>query len=364
MSKDIQKRGLGNPFSEDHETKPYNLNKKNFYELMRCSSTDRKLVFLDGGNQKIFGTNEYSVQLNRIYFNIFIGNKRVSHKSDIPPKIEFLSLTMHKLVDDKSYYETVISPFKEEFRKYLPEQEDLKFEASEREIMIGSRPDIERVASMSRRFAEWSLSKHIIDLEMDSNDVFIRDGSLQTSLHKERKYAENSLMVAKNKNVIFAGLSKTSAISSDTGLSMISSIKRFADDCNIGYDTWCYGPIFITQKEFYKVVVMAIKLNKGADRIYRFELHENDISNNDIGLNDKILETASLLIENSNDIRFVGYPYGLYDADRWARVKNDEITAYEVRLKSELSKNGVWNMIDPLLKASDTHDRLDKLNQR
>jgi len=325
-------------------------------------STDRKLVFLDGGNQKIFGTNEYSVQLNRIYFNIFMGNKRVSPKSNIPQRIEFLSLTMHKIVDGRSYYETIFSPFKEEFRKYLPEQEDLKFEASEREITVGGRPDIERVASMSRRFAEWSISKYIIDLEMNNNDVFVRDGALQTSLHKERKYAEDSLIIAKSKNIVFAGLSKTSAIASDTGLSMISSIHRFAYESDIQYDMWCYGPIYRTQEEFYNVVVMALKLNKGADRIYRFELQEEDISKGDDGLNDKILETASLLIKNSNDIRFVGYPYGLYDADRWARVRNEEITAYEIRLKSELSKNGVWSSVDPLLKATDTHDKLDKLN--
>lgn len=365
MSSDINKRPLGNPFSTDPNNKTYPLTKNKFYELKPYES-DRKMVFVDGGNQKIFGTAEYSIQLNRVYFNIFNGKKRVFSKSDIPQRIDFLSLTLQKFNEKKEevYYETAISPIKDKFEEYLPKEKDLSFKATEQEIMVGSKADIERVASMARRFTEWSISKYIIDSEMDTNDMIVRDGSLQTALENESKYTKAALNKSKEKGVIFAGLSKTSSLPSSTGLSLISSVQRFADECGIQFKTWCYGPLFRTYKESHKAVVMAIKLNKNADRIFRFEIYEEEKMENEELLSNEILKIVSSLIPNSNDIRFAGYPYGLYDADRWARVKNEEILAYETLLKSEISKNGAWSKIVPLLKSNDSHSRLDLLNHR
>jgi len=63
--------------------------------------------------------------------------------------------------------------------------------------------------------------------------------------------------------------------------------------------------------------------------------------------------------DNSKDIRLPGYPYGLIDADLWARVKNDELDGYKTRLYSELSRRGVWPQVNPLMKIVNSHEKLD-----
>lgn len=360
LREDIEARGLGDPTSKNPDDTTYCFVKNNFYSL-NPPEVQRKMAFIDGGNQRIFRTAEYSIQINRVYFNMFNENGRVFPRSEIPTRIEFFSLTSKKTEKGHRFYETFIFPINNEFRKYLPKNEDLCFDARNREIMVGNTADIERVASMARRFSEWELSKHIINLELDEGDVIVRDGSLQTSLPKERIYTQNAMEEAKKKKVIFSGLSKTSALSTSTGLSMISSVQRFADECKINMNTWCYGPIVQAKSETHRAVVMAVKLNKCADRPFRFEIFEDENLFNEGKLTDEMLDVVSALITNSNDFSFPGYPYGLYDADRWARVKNEEIEVYENELKSELLNQGVWKIFKILMKAVDAHDKLDEL---
>jgi hypothetical protein len=359
LREDIEERGLGDPISNNPNDMAYPLNKSNFNGL-KPPKLHRKMAFIDGGNQRILGTAEYSIQVNRVYFNIFNEKSRVFPRSEIPTRIEFFSLTTKKTKNGNRFYETSVFPVNKEFRKYLPENEDLKFDAMNREIMVGNTADIERVASMARRFSEWEFSRHIINLELDENDVIVRDGSLQTSLPKERIYTQNAMKKAKEKKVIFSGLSKTSALSTSTGLSVISSVQRFADECKIDLNTWCYGPIIQAKSETHRAVVMVVKLNKCADRPFRFEIFDENLFNEG-KLTDEMLDVVSALVTNSNDFSFPCYPYGLYDADRLARVKNEEIEVYETELKSELSNQGIWKTFNTLMKAVDAHDKLDEL---
>jgi hypothetical protein len=359
LREDIEERGLGDPISNNPYDMAYPLNKSNFNGL-KPPKLQRKMAFIDGGNQRILGTAEYSIQVNRVYFNIFNEKSRVFPRSEIPTRIEFFSLTTKKTKNGNRFYETSVFPVNKEFRKYLPKNEDLKFDATNREIMVGNTADIERVASMARRFSEWEFSKHIINLELDENDVIVRDGSLQTSLPKERIYTQNAMETAKKKKVIFSGLSKTSALSTSTGLSVISSVQRFADECKIDLNTWCYGPIIQAKSETHRAVVMVVKLNKCADRPFRFEIFDENLFNEG-KLTDGMLDVVSALVTNSNDFSFPGYPYGLYDADRLARVKNEEIEVYETELKSELSNQGIWKTFNTLMKAVDAHNKLDEL---
>ncbi|PKL73725.1 MAG: hypothetical protein CVV29_02030 [Methanobacteriales archaeon HGW-Methanobacteriales-2] len=360
LREDIKERELGDPISNNSNDIAYPLDKSNFHGL-KPPKVQRKMAFIDGGNQRILGTAEYSIQVNRVYFNMFDENNRVFPRSDMPTRIEFFSLTSKKTKGSKLFYETFLVPVKDQFRKYLPREEDLTFDAKNREIMVGNNADIERVASMARRFSEWEFSRHIINLELDENDLIVRDGSLQTSLPNESAYTDKAMRMAKKKKVIFSGLSKTSALPTSTGLSVISSIQRFAAESQIGLDTWCYGPVFRAKSETHKAVVMAVKLNKCADRPFRFEISEDKSYDTNEGLSNETLDIVSSLISNSNDFCFPGYPYGLYDADRWARVKNEETEIYETELKSELSKQGIWKIFKTLMKAVDAHDKLDEV---
>ena len=96
LSLDLSERELGNPYFIDSNYQSCPLNKKNFHQI-NSSKTERKIAFVDGGNQELLPSPVYSVQLNRIYFNIFKNNKRFQIQSKIPQRIEFLSYTSSNL---------------------------------------------------------------------------------------------------------------------------------------------------------------------------------------------------------------------------------------------------------------------------
>ena len=59
------------------------------------------------------------------------------------------------------------------------------------------------------------------------------------------------------------------------------------------------------------VPIYVVKLNENSKKCFRVEGQIND-------------EVLSLLVENSKDPTFIGYPYGLIEADKFARVSNEE----------------------------------------
>ena len=73
--------------------------------------------------------------------------------------------------------------------------------------------------------------------------------------------------------------------------------------------------------------------------------------------NEKIPELAAELSENSKEITFPGYPYGLIMADRFARVSNNEadITRAKIRATADAGMKKLLKQE----KALDAHGILD-----
>ena len=333
------------------------LNREYFHEI-NSSKTDRKIAFVDGGNQELLPSPVYSVQLNRVYFSIFKNNKRFPIQSEIPQRMEFLSYTSSKLKDRDINFETKIRPVKEKFSDFLPDERDLQATAREEKVEAGTQVGMDRMASMARRFAEWKITERIIDSELESGDIIIRDGSLQTGHQHEYKYVEDVFRKAMEKDVIITGLSKTCRLTTDTQVSLIDSIQRLAEESKIKYDKWCYYPVAWSKEDNreHKAVIMVVKLNKHAHTAFRFEIFKEQAEN----MSDKeIFELIACIADNSRDIKVPGYPYGLIDADLWARVKNEEMEGYKTRLYSELSRMGIWTQVNPLIKIVNTHEKLD-----
>src|SRR5947208_1964886 len=69
----------------------YPFAKENFHPIEE-NLNSRRIAFVDGGNQELIAAPNFSVQLNRIYFNIFEGTKRID-QDDLPQMLEFLSAT-------------------------------------------------------------------------------------------------------------------------------------------------------------------------------------------------------------------------------------------------------------------------------
>ena len=159
----------GNPYFNEESYEVFQLEKDRFCNINN-KKINRKIFFVDGGNQELFGTSNFSIQLNRVYFNIFDGTKRIV-QSKIPDTIEFFSLTVSNFKNDNIYYDTLLFPIKDEWEGYLPSESHLSFNSTDRTIGLGDmRADIQRVGSIARRFTEWSYAYNIMESMMDEND--------------------------------------------------------------------------------------------------------------------------------------------------------------------------------------------------
>jgi hypothetical protein len=155
--------------------------------------------------------------------------------------------------------------------------------------------------------------------------------------------------------VHFVGLSKTCELYTTTALSLTGAIRKLATDNGVS-GMWYY-PVASISSPDHKAIVLMVKLHPNAGRIFRFEIFSENPD-----LDDEIPEKAlAYLSDNCSDLSFPGYPYGLIDADVFARVREDEVERYQLLLLSEISKQGKWEKFSRHIQASDAHDILNML---
>jgi len=352
----VSEEDIGEPFLSSNYYQAYPFDTQ-YFKPITIIDTEQKFAFIDGGNCELIGSPNFSIQLNRIYFNIFQGKIRIC-AATIPEKIEFFSATFAKFRKNQIYFDTSIFPMSEEISEFLPKPSDLSFSSADRRLMIGtSRADISRVASIGRRFAEWGYSKHIIESELEEGDVLVMDGTLKTAFKNESKYAKEAYKVAIDKGVTYSGLSKTSRLYTTTGLSLLGALRKLASDCRT-VSTWYYYPIAESLSPDHEAAIFIVKLNYQSPRIFRYEINATQVKS--LSASD-INEIMSQLSVNASDVSFPGYPYGLIDADYNARVKHEEVETYRIMLLSEISKLGSWPKFSRHVQSQDAHGILNFL---
>lgn len=348
----INEDDIGIPHFHDPSVRAFPLNKEGF-KLIRNEKSDRKLVFIDGGNQEIIGAPNFSIQLNRLYVSVWRGRERVTVGL---PKIEFFSATFSTFKNKEIFYETIIIPSSPEFEKFMPDGNDVSFNSFDRSIMDGNqRADIERVASIARRFAEWRFASIVVE-SLNEKDVVVMDGTLQSNFVHEGKYLRELAARAKERGVVLCGLSKTSALFTTTALSLLGAVNKLSEDCQIKGE-WYY-PIAESNSEDHYVIIFAVKLNAISEKVYRMEIPQDLFNNLD---ERQINEIFTGLIENASDVTFPGYPYGLVDADMFARVSFDEVEYYRGIIVSYISGLGKLSKFARHIHASDAHSILNSL---
>jgi len=347
---------LGEPFLSSHNYRTHSFNVEYFKPISFVKS-ERKLAFVDGGNQELLSAPNFSVQLNRVYFNIFEGRRRIQN-SGMPQAIEFFSATFAVFKKNQIYFDTSIFPVEERFRPLMPTDSDLSFSSADRRLMVGSsRADISRVASIARRFAEWRFSRHVVENELHRGDVLVMDGTLRTAFVNEANYAREAYRAAKKVSAIYSGLSKTSRLFTTTGLSLLGAVRKLAQDSKVG-PLWYYFPIADSLSPEHEAAFFIVKLHEQTQRVFRYEIYGEQAKSLTL---EEINQVLSQLYINSCDASFPGYPYGLIDADANARVRYDELETYRVMLLSEVSKLGSWPKFSRHIQSEDAHSILNML---
>ena len=356
LERNIMDVPSGQPAFADPRYSSFALNADYFYPLPKLRS-ERKIAFVDGGSAEIVGAPNFAVGLTRLYFCIFKGDKRIEAVK-IPQRIDFYTVCYAVPRGNQITYKTELVPVKEEWRKYLPDVADLELDSLDRTIMLGlQRAPIGRVLEIARVFAEWRFSSFIVREELEEGDVVVRDGTLQTTVTNEGKYADEAYGAALQKKVYFAGLSKTSTLFTETGQPLFSAIHVLSESSRMKDDAWYYYPIATITQPDHKAEMLAVKLHKQSEYVFRFEILKDQVNKNNFG---EVELIVSALATNSKDVCFPGYPYGLIDADRFARVSMTEKTVNEFQFRAAVSRD-VWKKISRFVKSSDAHEVLNKL---
>lgn len=289
--KSLETRELGDKIIFKDKTEKIN---KNNFKQINIINSNHKIAFIDGGNAEIIGASNFSLQLIRIYYTIYSNNKRILNK-----RKEYYILVKMVEKDDGLKY-------KIEFLNYKDQELHLNvfFNPFDKNLMEGNnRITPQRIAQHYRKLLELDIISSIIPL-LNKGDLIVRDGDLAFEEEEECKIFEKIKKEVLLKEITLTGLSKTTTIITNTGQSIINTLMKLTELTEWNYEALNYNAI----KIFFA------KLNKKSRHAFRIDILEQQDADTAI----------SLLKQNSTDITFPGYPYGLIEADNFARVSLKE----------------------------------------
>jgi hypothetical protein len=330
LGEKIKAKGSFVQFS-DSNYKPVEFSKENFRQIGDSGSSSR-IAFIDGGNNAVLDAANFSLQLLRVYYSVYLSNKK-----EKTGKSEFFVLSSASNLGDDLVFDVDVFGSQEKFNTISAFDETLakgKHRVSASEVVLACR-----------KIAELRTAVKLVD-ELDSGDVIVLDRDLEASLTGEKEILDELYEKAESKNVIICGISKTTRLFTDAGDSASAVVSSIAPE-----GEWSYCNIAEINNEKHKADVCFVKLHAKSRYIFRFEIYKNQ--------KEKLDSVLSLLKQNAKDPVFLGYPYGLIEADKNARVSNNEAEYYRVMLMSKAGKDS--SKIMDYIKSVDAHSILDNI---
>ena len=123
-------------------------------------------------------------------------------------------------------------------------------------------------------------------------------------------------------------------------------------------NAWYYNPIVDITHPDHRAEMYAVKLHPNSEYVFRLEILKDQAKMMDKKKQEKCICS---LAECSKDASFPGYPYGLIDADRFARVSGIEVCGHNLQFLSFAGSSGVLKRLKKCLKTSDAHELLNKI---
>lgn len=324
---------------------------ENYFEIPKNASP-KKIAFVDGGDGPLDESPNYLITINRVYFSIFQGIKRVKPK--MQPRVQFFSCVTSDVStingEKKITYNTMLFTHSSEDKAFLPLESDLTSTTESTTVLQGHRMN-----SFARRFAEWQLAIRVVENELEKGDVLVMDGSLQTSFKNESKYANRLYELAMNKGVIICGLAKTSRLITESGDPLLARVSEISNQ--VDFKKW-YIKIAEEVSADDKGFMLVAKFHPNSNFVYRFEILREQYH---LMSREEVEAVLSSVAENSGDISMLGYPYGAIDADRFAQVRITELGMYRGLMLAERLKNPEWKRLEKYSESVSAHDVLNEV---
>ena len=259
-----------------------------------------KISFVDGGNAELLSAANFSLQFIRVYSCTYDNNKRIGSS-----KKEFYSLITAKDVQGKIFYE---------IENFDTDMNVKEINSLDPKLTNNHRLEPAKVGELVRKLAEL---KHMTEL----NGIIVRDGDLEAQTEPEEQYLRQL------KGTII-GLSKTVSLLTDSGNSAVTVLNAISPE-----GSWYY--------ECAQGIGFA-KFHPSSKHVFRIDSF-GDVHN-----------ALGILESNATDPVFLGYPYGLIEADKFARVSNHEAQQLKLVL---MTKGGEKFRL--YLSSKDAHDILN-----
>lgn len=289
-------------------------------------SSSKTIAFVDGGQAEIINGGNFCLSFIRVAAQLFQGRE----KKGLVKK-EFYLFTKAVWKNNDLFYENSIFPLRE---SKMIDENDLTISSYDSSLKIGNeRAPITRVAAMARRFSELALARQLIARQLTETtaDFVILDGTLEPTFTGEEKYLQQLPST-------IAALTKTSSLFTTSGNNPVVLLSKLAPS-----GCWSYFVDEVRDPQNKQIhQTYFVKLHPQAKHTFRFEGN---------------VEILPLLVEQSQDAVFIGYPYGLILADKLARVSNEERNA--LRFNFLLRKEN--KEIMDYLQATNAHEILDKM---
>jgi len=362
----IDEMDLGEPMFSDprYEAKPFDRSNFRPFEPFEPAAEGgpkepARVAFVDGGNLEILRAPNFSVSLVRVYYNIFdLNNERMSPRT-VPPRMEFFVTAFARMVDRKMYYSGILHPMNEEQTDFLPSGAHLMVDSMDKQVAMGGfRADISVMADLTRRAAEWVLAGNVMSKELEKGDLLVRDGTLQTAVTNEKYYSQPAYEAANDKGVLLGGLSKTSTLFTTSGLSLLAVVHKLSQDNGLGKRSWYYNPVAESNHPDHPAEMYVTKLHPDSKYVFRFELYKPQAKKLGTVERDGIFKRLG---RNSSDLSFLGYPYGLIEADNSARVTYHESAGIKNIISMTLANMNCYDKISRHLQATNAHSVLDSI---
>ncbi len=306
------------------------LSQDNFTVYDPIDNGSKIICCVDGGNNCIYRSPVDSLHLIRVYFNLFKGRKRYKN---IKPLNAYLSVR---------YEEDEVISHLHPIDSGIP--------LAKRDFTIGKEElgnnGVEKAARAVRTYLEWETMRHAVEKYLDEEDILVKDGVLQTSVEDEKRYADSLYQAVEEKEINLVGIAKTCSLRTTTGHSLISAVRHHAMD--IGYERWIYHPLAVNRNPDHRGDMSIVKYHPRSDYVFRTEFYDGVTQNKE--------EVIGYLADQAKDPLFLGYPYGLVDADIKARVSDEETKHLRRAGADKMEKSVSYRM-----RALDAHDKLSEL---
>lgn len=309
---------------------------KSFKIISEMPPSDKYVVtFVDGGQTLIFESSFFCLG--------YIRTAALTYENNV-----------RKSIDIKNFY-ILIKEINNKFEiKTFPKTSFENIIFNKKDLSLEKDVSCSKILPIIRRFAE-------LEHASKFNNVLI-DGTLEAKYAYELNYIKN-LKTAH-------AISKTCSLLTNNGIGIID-VLRGIDNKSINNDAWYYYPVVLNNNKNHPAEIFFVKLNEKSDYVFRMEFKSVNNHNSET-IKDKILdknlsvqlpfqseELLSFLKENSKDPIFLGYPYGLIDADNYARVTEQERKILQTRISIMMGKD--WKNFSKVLKSMNVHEILDNI---